>query len=45
MYGYIRRVLPSPWAEIVLAAWFAAIAAGILLLGVEPSGEFNYGRY
>lgn len=45
MYGYIRRVLPSPWAEIVLAACFASIAAGVLLLGAQPSGEFNYGRY
>lgn len=45
MYGHIRRILPPPWAEIATAVWFVAIAAAALLLGVQPSGEFNYGRY
>jgi LPS O-antigen subunit length determinant protein (WzzB/FepE family) len=45
MYGYFRRLFPSPWAEIVTALWFTAIAVGVLLLAVQPSGEFNYGRY
>lgn len=45
MYGYIRRLLPSPWAEVFQAVFFVMLIAGILMASVVPSADFQYGQH
>jgi hypothetical protein len=45
MYGYILKLIPSPYAEIVTALWFSGIIIAAFLCSAEQAADFRYATY
>jgi hypothetical protein len=42
MYGFLKRYLPGPAADVLMALWYALLILAVLYCAVEPQAEFRY---
>jgi hypothetical protein len=44
MYGFLKRYLPGPLADVLMALWYVALILAVLYCAFEPQAEFQYLR-
>jgi hypothetical protein len=42
MYGFLKRYLPGPAADVLTALWYALLILAVLYCAFEPQAEFRY---
>ncbi len=42
MYGFLKRHLPGPLADILMAMWYALLILAVLYGVFEPQADFRY---
>ena len=42
MYGFLKRHLPGPLADILMAMWYALLILAVLYCVFEPQADFRY---
>jgi hypothetical protein len=42
MYGFLKRYLPSPLADVLMAMWYVLLILAVLYCSFEPRAEFQY---
>ena len=42
MYGFLKRYLPGPMADVLMALWYVLLILTVLYCASEPQAEFRY---
>ena len=42
MYAFLKRYLPGPVADVLMALWYALLTLAVLYCVFEPQAEFRY---
>jgi hypothetical protein len=42
MYGFFKRYLPGPAADVLMALWYVLLILAVLYCVFEPQAEFRY---
>ena len=42
MYGFFKRYLPGPAADVLMALWYVLLILAVLYCTFEPQAEFRY---
>ncbi|HEX2278014.1 MAG TPA: hypothetical protein VHN13_12910 [Candidatus Tectomicrobia bacterium] len=42
MYGFLKRHLPNPVADVLMAVWYVLLILAVLYCAFEPRAEFQY---
>ena len=42
MYGFLKRRLPTPLADVLMAVWYVLLILAVLYCAFEPQAEFQY---
>jgi hypothetical protein len=42
MYGFLKRSLPGPVADVLMALWYVLLLLAVLYCVFEPQAEFRY---
>ena len=42
MYGFLKRYLPDPVADVLMALWYVLLILAVLYCVFEPQAEFRY---
>lgn len=42
MYGFLKRYLPGPMADVLMAIWYELLILAVLYCASEPQAEFRY---
>lgn len=42
MYGFLKRYLPGPAADVLMALWYVLVILAVLCCVFEPQAEFRY---
>jgi hypothetical protein len=42
VYGLLKRHLPSPMADVLMAVWYVLLILAVLYCAFEPQAEFQY---
>ncbi len=42
MYGFLKRHLPGPVADVLMALWYVLLILAVLYCAFEPQAEFRY---
>ena len=42
MYGFFKRYLPGPAADVLMALWYVLLILAVLYCAFEPQAEFRY---
>jgi hypothetical protein len=42
MYGFLKRNLPGPVADVLMALWYVLLILVVLYCVFEPQAEFRY---
>jgi hypothetical protein len=42
MYGFFKRYLPDPAADVLMALWYVLLILAVLYCAFEPQAEFRY---
>jgi hypothetical protein len=42
MYGLLKRYLPAPVANVLMALWYVLLILAVLYCAFEPQAQFQY---
>jgi hypothetical protein len=42
MYGLLKRYLPVPMANVLMALWYVLLILAVLYCAFEPQAQFQY---
>jgi hypothetical protein len=42
MYGFLKRYLTGPAADVLMALWYVLLILAVLYCAFEPQAEFRY---
>ena len=42
MYSFLKRYLPSPMADVLMALWYVVLILAVLYCASAPQAEFRY---